>query len=266
MGLVKNWNQTEDAKRRISETLKRRIALGEIKRPGFKKGHFVSKETRKKIGLKSSGRKHSEESKRKMSEAKKNYVPWNKGVPADAITRKRLQTVNIGRKVSDETKKKLSKIVKVRVIKKGSDYISKDHRNAISLAQNGVSDGPLSKKHKDSISAGAALATVNGKHQCKAEYDGVKMQSAEELLFAMWLDRKKIEWEYQPIVFKVQSGVRYVPDFLLIKTGEFVEVSRVSLQKRSKFKLDAFVSAGNILHYVSARSFCGKLDMSTLYV
>ena len=43
MGLVKNWNQTEDAKRRISETLKRRIALGEIKRPGFKKGHFAAK-------------------------------------------------------------------------------------------------------------------------------------------------------------------------------------------------------------------------------
>ena len=152
------------------------------------------------------------------------------------------------------------------MIKKGANYISQNQREAISLAQKGVKDGPLSLVQRDKISAGAALATINGKHQCRAEYDGIKMQAVEEALFAIWCDRNNIKWKYQSVIFELGDGLRYVPDFLLIESNEFVEVSVSSLRTRNKTKLDAFVLAGNTLHYVNSHSFCGKIDKSTLYV
>jgi hypothetical protein len=258
LGLAKNWHQTEDAKIRISETLKRRIELGEIKKPGPAIGHFVSEETKRKIGLKSAGRMHSEETKQKMSDAKKNYVPWNKGRSASPEVKLRLQTMNIGRKHDDEYRKKLSEIVTKRVIQKGENYISKDQRDSISRAQKGVLDGPLPIEQRDKISAGVSAGVLNGKYKNHGEYAGIKMQSDAEVLFAMWCDKNKMGWKYQPTSFFVKRGRRYIPDFLLISSGEFVEVEnrpRHLLPPRKIEKLDAFVNAGNILHYVNPKEF-----------
>lgn len=257
--MAKDWHQTEDAKKRISETLKRRIELGEIKKPGPAVGHFVSGETKRKIGLKSAERKHTDETKRKMSLAKQGYVPWNKGKPASLDVKLRLQTMNVGRKHNGEFRRKQSELVRARVIKKGKDYISQVQRQAISLAQKGVNDGPLSDDHKDKISSGVAQAVMNGKYRVTATYDGVDMSDSKEALFAMWCDEKGLRWKYQPLVFFVKPGVRYIPDFLLLDLNEFVEIGELTRQGKPE-KMKAFIKAGNVLHTVSDSSDLRKIE------
>lgn len=61
----------------------------------------------------------------------------------------------------------------------------------------------------------AALATV---------YGGVRFRSRLEARVAATLDRIKVEWEYEPEGLELSSGVRYLPDFRLPKTGIWLEV------------------------------------------
>jgi hypothetical protein len=251
------------AKYKVSETLKRKIMAGElvVKRVSFE-GRRHSEESKHKMSL--AHHNISDETRRKMSEAKKNnpdyiamLVARNKK-PISEERKRKLRSLRLGCKLSEETKLKLSLAHKGQII-------SGAQRKLISTAQKGVLDGPLSKEHKDKISNGAAKATMEGKHQCRAEYSGIKMQSAEEALFAMWCDKNNIVWKYQPIMFYVRSGVRYIPDFLLTESNEFVEISAVSLRQRDKSKFDAFVSSGNVLHYINSKSFSGVLGENTHY-
>lgn len=76
----------------------------------------ISEETRKKIGLKSKGRKHTEETKQKIKEKRKSQV-------FSEETRKKFSDVHRGRKWSEESKEKMRNSMKGRSpINKGKTY------------------------------------------------------------------------------------------------------------------------------------------------
>jgi hypothetical protein len=86
-------------------------------------------------------------------------------------------------------------------------------------------------------------------------YLGVPFANNWEVQFAQWLDSKGIVWEYQPIVFKVSKGKRYIPDFRLSESDKiFVEVKGY-LKPLDIEKMNEFVKAGNILYYVDKQFF-----------
>lgn len=73
---------------------------------------------------------------------------------------------------------------------------------------------------------GKISITLRGKKNYN--YNGTKMRSSWEVLFAAWLDSNSLEWEYEPKVFfyKDKNGRnrRYLPDFWVPQWGCFVEV------------------------------------------
>lgn len=75
----------------------------------FKKGHYHSEETKRRIGLANSksliGHHHSEETKRKMSKSHKGKHHSNK-------SKKLMSRVNLGRPKSKKAKRKISKTIK----------------------------------------------------------------------------------------------------------------------------------------------------------
>lgn len=78
------------------------------------KSGYMSDESKKKMSLSCTGRKHTDESKAKMSISKKGHIPWTKGKKMSIETRKKNQkaakgnTNMKGKKHSDETKQKIS--------------------------------------------------------------------------------------------------------------------------------------------------------------
>jgi group I intron endonuclease len=76
----------------------------------------ISEETRKKIGLKSKGRKHTEEAKQKIKEKRKSQI-------FSEETRKKISDLHKGKIVNEETRKKISEANKGRApINKGKTY------------------------------------------------------------------------------------------------------------------------------------------------
>lgn len=76
----------------------------------------ISDETRKKIGLKSKGRKHTEDTKEKIREKRKLQIFSDE-------TRKKLSDINRGKQFSEETKEKIRNSMKGKPpINKGKTY------------------------------------------------------------------------------------------------------------------------------------------------
>jgi hypothetical protein len=65
------------------------------------------------------------------------------------------------------------------------------------------------------------------------------MRSSWEVAFAHWLDTKGIAWAYEPHVFELKPGVRYVPDFYLPNTDTWVEV-KGRMTKPAAEKIELF--------------------------
>ena len=53
----------------------------------------------------------------------------------------------------------------------------------------------------------------------------IAMRSSWEVALAHWYDGEGISWLYEPKVFTLAKGCRYIPDFYLPQTNEWVEVS-----------------------------------------
>ncbi len=69
----------------------------------------------------------------------------------------------------------------------------------------------------------------------------VQMHSWWEVAYAQYLDRKGVQWQYEPKFFYIGKGKyhgeRYVPDFYLIASDEYIEVKgRESNQFRAKYR------------------------------
>lgn len=84
------------------------------------------------------------------------------------------------------------------------------------------------------------------KYKWHYEKEGKKinMRSGFEVMFAMALDKEKVEWEYEPKVFKLQDDKRYIPDFYLPKQNKWVEI-KGRFTEVSKEKIKEFENMGN---------------------
>ncbi len=60
-------------------------------------------------------------------------------------------------------------------------------------------------------------------HGKKSKYKNIWMRSTWEVDYAKWLDKKKIEWKYEPKYFDLKTA-SYTPDFYLPKTNEYIEI------------------------------------------
>lgn len=54
-------------------------------------------------------------------------------------------------------------------------------------------------------------------------YNGIKMRSNWEILYAKYLDSKRIEYQYEPKTFDL-GNITYTPDFYLPKTKQYIEI------------------------------------------
>jgi hypothetical protein len=95
------------------------------------------------------------------------------------------------------------------------------------------------------------------------KYEGPKgevvMRSSYEVAVAHALDKDKTKWTYEPKQFLLADGVRYIPDFYLPSTDEWIEVKGYASESWLK-KEKLFRSAGYKLIVVdndSIKSFTG---------
>lgn len=99
----------------------------------------------------------------------------------------------------------------------------------------------------EKISATVAQYTLNGGYgKPRYEYNGSLFKSKWEVRVARWLDEIGIRWEYEPIMFRLSDGHRYIPDFLMVDKHEFLEVKGY-LRSADAIAMDEFVSMGNEL-------------------
>jgi len=207
--MAKGWKQTEEAKKRMSGA---------------------------KLGM-----KHSEEYKQKLSEVmkskfasgeiKKQHRNWTP-------EQKAKMEAYWSKPKSEEVRQQISETMKKKIA--SGELVVKQHSWPKGKYR--------SNETKEKLSVANSKQILEGRFKFGASYDGVNMQNDKEMLFAMWCDINNIKWEYQPLIFFIRFGVRYIPDFLLLDSNEFVEVGEIETD-RKKRKLDAFVKAGNILHH-----------------
>ena len=112
-------------------------------------GHIVTNQTKEKLKLANTGKKHSEESKKKMSElarlrchseetkikigkASKNRKPML-GRKMSEENKRKLREINFGKKHSEESKKKMSDSHKGRVYKS----LTEEHKKKLSESNKG---------------------------------------------------------------------------------------------------------------------------------
>lgn len=67
----------------------------------------------------------------------------------------------------------------------------------------------------------------------------VHLRSSYELTYIKWLEAQKISWIYEEFYFTLEKGIKYLPDFYLPETKEFVEV-KGRFYKKGKEKYEAF--------------------------
>ena len=173
------------------------------------KNKTVSEETKRKIsenhadisGIKNPfyGKKHSEESKKKLSLSHKGQIAWNKG-KRDIY--------------SEETKRKMSEAKKGKKI----GPFSEKARQNISKSKKGTKNPMYGIKGKN--------APAYGKRNLKLymiEYNGVMMRSGWEKLYAEYLDKNNIKWQYEPTTFDLGNST-YTPDFYLDYENKYIEI------------------------------------------
>lgn len=141
MGRQKGFHQSEETKRKFSESLK-----GNKNRKG-KKGYHHSKETKEKIRKAFLGRKLSEETKEKMrgkrrsEETRRKISLFHRGQKLSEDCKRKIGLAHIGTHLSEECKRKL------RLVHIGKS-LSEESKQKISLARKGKA---LSEEHKQKI-------------------------------------------------------------------------------------------------------------------
>ena len=89
----------------------------------------------------------------------------------------------------------------------------------------------------------------------------VRCRSGYEVIYANWLMKNDIDFEYEPRCFKIGNGKRYTPDFYLVKTDEWIEIKgsfRIKNGKSQKEKIDIFSKTHNhiIMYWNDIVSIC----------
>lgn len=116
----------------------------------------------------------------------------------------------------------------------GADFHTKYRKYCGRKCQATQPRQPHSAETKAKLSKAASLQCKN--YKGKFVYNGLKgliyMKSGWEIKYAIYLDSKGIEWEYEP-VFILSNGTNYLPDFKL-GDGTIVEI-------KGYFRPDAIV-------------------------
>ncbi len=97
---------------------------------------------------------------------------------------------------------------------------------------------------------GSRIGLNNSTKMCSTRKWGVykngvfiKMRSGFEVMYAQYLTNNLIEWEYEYKTIKLLNGLRYTPDFYLIKDNQWVEIKGMFSDK-SKKKCGLFIEIG----------------------
>ena len=122
-------SHSENARRKLSESLKGRVALNKGKKASEQalrnmseahKGKVATEETRRKMSEAHKGRTFTEETRQKISEAKRNMSDETRRRMSEAQrnrseeTRRKLSESQKGRKFTDETRRKMSEAARRR--------------------------------------------------------------------------------------------------------------------------------------------------------
>lgn len=194
----------------------------------------------------------SDEGRRKQSIAQKKRFEWDISPSLRPGVGAKISKSALGCKVSTGTRELLSR--------KGKEYAfalsaeerkqkygywagkvhSEEYKNKMRGRQHTLETRQL-------LSDVNSKAVVAGKFSVYCYYNEIPMRSREEYLFAEWLDSQGIAWEYQPIIFKMPDGFNYIPDFRIVETNTYVEVTRTLKTKligRCAEKIRSFIEAG----------------------
>lgn len=98
--------------------------------------------------------------------------------------------------------------------------------------------------YKNALGIGKWWFNKNGKR--------IRMRSGYEIMFAEILERRGVEWVYEPKIFKLKDGMRYKPDFFLPKTKEWFEVKGYFTEK-AKAKVEEFGRQGNNISIIRGK-------------
>lgn len=77
----------------------------------------------------------------------------------------------------------------------------------------------------------------------ETEYNGLKFRSRLEARWAVFLDAVGIKYLYEPEGFEFEDGTRYLPDFYLPDSHQFLEVKGVQTE-RDWHKVDCLIDEG----------------------
>lgn len=123
--------------------------------------------------------------------------------------------------------------------------------------------GCLSREHISRL--GATVGIENGRAQCKYDWHvkvngkRVTMRSSYEVIFAKYLLKHRIRFEYEPRRIQLAPDTIYIPDFYLPDTDTWVEVKGYAspnwLRKRAMFERAGYklivVTGASIDSYLS---------------
>ena len=235
------WHQTEETKKRISDTMKLKYANGLLSHSRIKqatKMSFVLDVPEKKIRKKWH---QNEVQKKRLSEVLKKRIAEGKWPSKDySLATKLIFAVGaiIGKK----------SIRGNPVVHRTAEW-----RAAVSKRLKGISTGTQSlitrQKRSDAVAKQYVEGRMPRKNYC---YKGVWMQSGLEVIFAQLIESAGYSWEYQPLAFKLSDGFNYVPDFRIVELNEYAEVKSqhdyAAHQDDADQKLSEFAAAGNVIH------------------
>ena len=256
MGWPKGVPKSKEFRNRVSETMKRKIASGDIvvKQHAWPKGKLRKESTKRKISASLKGKKGNGA----LEKWRENNCPWNKGIKYGeefAEFKEECRERNLGKKLSKKTKMKISVALKGRVPSK--DCLKK----SVESRKKGMA--PLTNNHKLKIAKGVVLALQEGNYGAwkVSVYGGTVFRSSWEMRVARWLDLNNYSWEYEGVnnIIETPHGP-YVPDFTL-DGGVRIEVKGNLRSESQEKKIDWCVGSGIDVRLVDASNI-DNIDLS----
>jgi hypothetical protein len=182
--------------------------------------------------IKFKNKTRSEETKSKISKKSKEF--WN-----NMDNKLKMSNIKKGHFVSNETKEKISKKQKgiqrpyvslnnkMRISPKGWKHTN-EWKLKMSLLNKGENNGMYGKKPK----YGKNILFVDKNNR------SFNFRSSWEKIFAEWLDKNNVFWEYELLSYPLSNGTTYRPDFF---TEDFIyEIKgykhKISMDKFFLFK------------------------------
>ena len=111
---------------------------------------------------------------------------------------------------------------------KANKYYCKDCSKSIS-----ISSARYGKGRCSSCAQKGNLFGISKRHN----YRGYSMRSSQEVVYAKYLDKNKVAWEYESKTFDL-GNTTYTPDFYLKESGFFIEIKGwFRKEAKKKFKL-----------------------------